>query len=283
MEQARMSNDNANINALVSPMELLKDLRSVKMLDASYGLPASNVRIGNAVDFDIDDVADPDAVYAHTLPSAELFAEKVAAMGISNKDRVVVYDRMGMAMAAARVWWMFRVFGHENVQVLDGGLSAWVRAGLPLESKTEDLPTPGAFTAAFRPELFKTGDAILANISAPAFTVVDARDAKRYAGDVPEPRPGVESGHIPGSVNVPFNNLIDPTSGAFRQGASLKEALAAVDAAKPVAVSCGSGVTACVIALGLYQLGHKDAAIYGGSWAEWGGNPALPRVKGSAP
>lgn len=269
-------------SALISPAELLPLLPNVKLIDASYGLPASNVRIGNAVDFDIDEVAEPRAVFAHTLPTPEFFAENVEALGISSGDRVVVYDRMGMAMAAARVWWMFRVFGHDNVQVLDGGLPAWIRAGYPLASKTDELPPKGRFEPNFRPGLFTTTEAIVKNLAAPGFTVVDARDARRYAGDVSEPRPGVEAGHIPGAVNVPFNTLIDPASGAMLKGAALQKALAPVGD-KPVAVSCGSGVTACVIALGLHELGRKDAAIYGGSWAEWGGNPALPRNKGNAP
>ncbi len=271
------------MSALISPEDLLPQLNTVKLIDASYGLPPSNARIGNAVDFDIDDVADPDAPFAHTLPAPELFAAKVAALGISSSDHVVVYDRMGMAMAASRVWWMFRIFGHDNVQVLDGGLPAWVRAGLPLQMKTEVPAAMGHFTTTFRPELHKQTTDILRNLTASDFTVLDARDAKRYSGEAPEPRPGVEAGHIPGAVNTPFQNLIDPATGRLKTAEGLKAELGAVNTAKPVAISCGSGVTACVVALGLFELGHKDAAIYGGSWTEWGGNPALPRVKGSKP
>ena len=271
------------MSALISPEELLTKLDSVKLIDASYGLPPSNARIGNAVDFDIDEIADLNSPFDHTLPSPAFFAEKVSQLGISNTDHIVVYDRMGMAVAAARVWWMFRTFGHDNVQVLDGGLPAWIRAGFPLQTKTETLPAAGNFTARFRPELHKKTADILANLTDKNFTVLDARDAKRYSGEAPEPRPGVESGHIPGALNTPFQSLIDPATGRFKTPEALAASLAAVDRTKPVAISCGSGVTACVVAIGLYQLGHKDAAIYGGSWTEWGGNADLPRTKGMTP
>jgi len=270
-------------SAIISPEDLLKKLDTVKLIDASWGLPNSNVRIGNAVDFDIDEIADLDAQFTHTIPAPEFFAACVSALGISNDDHVVVYDRMGMAMAASRVWWMFRLYGHDNVQVLDGGLPAWVRTGYPLQSKSERPLVPGHFTSRFRPEMHKNGADVLANLQSETFLVLDARDAQRYAGNVPEPRPGMEGGHIPGAVSAPFQTLIDPATGKFKTGAALKAELAHVDMDKPIAVSCGSGVTACVVALALHELGKEDAAIYGGSWQEWGGNPALPRTKGEKP
>ncbi|MEZ0224799.1 MAG: sulfurtransferase [Alphaproteobacteria bacterium] len=272
-------------SALISAAELktVLDAPDVKVLDASYGLPQMGERIGNAADFHIDEIADPDAPMPHTLPSAELFAEMVGALGVGSGDRVVVYDRAGMAMAASRAWWMFRAFGHDKVQILDGGLPAWMKSGYPLRPASGDAPKPAVFMASFRPELFKRRQDILDNLGKKSFTVVDARDARRYSGEAPEPRPGMAAGHIPGSINVPYVNLIDPATGLFRKTPDLKTALSRVDASKPVAVSCGSGVTACVVALALYETGNQNAAIYGGSWAEWGGDPALPKTKGGAP
>lgn len=256
----------------------------LRIIDASYGLPEADLRIPGAVDFDIDAVADSHAVLPHTLPPPEVFAIHAGALGISNDSRVIVYDRAGMAMAASRVWWMFRVFGHDNVQVLDGGLPAWLQAGYPVEAKTHTKPPALAeFKAVFRPVLFKTRAEMAANLKSGDFSVLDARDARRYSGEMPEPRPGMESGHIPGSLSVPYATLIDHSTGLMKKGADLDAALAAVDRTKPVAISCGSGVTACVVALGLYESEKTDAAVYGGSWAEWGSDLSLPKTKGSQP
>lgn len=277
-------------NALISAAELFEiiDRPDVRILDASYGLPEIPVKIGNAFAFDIDDVADPDAPLAHTLPSAEIFAEKAGAMGIANDDTVIVYDRVGMHMAAARAWWMFRVFGHDKVRILNGGLPAWVEQGLPLTPAGEETPEArktAVFKASFRPQLFKKKEDILNNIQVQEFNIIDARDSARYTGAAPEPRPGMTGGHIPGSRSLPFASLIDGNTGLMRKGEELEQIIhqSGFDAGKPVAISCGSGVTACVVALALYQTGHPDAAIYGGSWAEWGSDAALPKNKGENP
>ncbi|TAL31708.1 MAG: sulfurtransferase [Alphaproteobacteria bacterium] len=271
--------------ALISAEHLRKilDEPGVKLLDASYGLPTMGERIGNAVDFDIDEIADPDATQPHTLPSPEVFAELVGELGIGNNDRVIVYDRAGMAMAAARAWWMFRVFGHDKVQILDGGLPFWLKKNYPLQPVSGEPPARRVFRAKFRPELFRRRKDILDNLNKKSFTVVDARDAKRYSGEAPEPRPGIEPGHIPGSLNVPYASLIEPSTGLLRKKDELKNALRHVSTSKPIVVSCGSGVTACVVALALYQTGNQNAAIYGGSWMEWGGDPSLPKTKGGNP
>lgn len=256
------------MSALITPLELhdiYKD-KGIKILDASYGLPPFEMGIEGAVDFDIDDIADPDAPFLHTLPSADLFADRIGMLGISNDDNVIVYDRAGIAMAASRAWWMFRVFGHDRVRVLDGGLPAWVNAGFPLSAKSQHA-TPAVFHAAFQPHLFKQRSDMLANIASHAFTVLDARDAARFGG----------MGHIPESFNLPYASLLasDGTLGAKEH---LREKLSPYEGRK-IACTCGSGVTACVIALALYELGHKDAAIYDGSWTEWGSDPALPKEK----
>jgi thiosulfate/3-mercaptopyruvate sulfurtransferase len=273
------------MKALISTSELKEifEKPGVRLLDASYGLPPSSIRIGHAQDFDIDEVADHNAQFAHTLPTPAVFADAAEKLGISNSDHVVVYDRSGIAMAAARVWWMFRTFGHDKVQVLDGGLPAWVNAGYPVTEKADDILPRGAFKPAFRPELFKKRDDIVQNLTDKNFTVLDARDPRRYSGDMAEPRPGMGSGHIPGSLSLPYASLIDNQTGLFKTGDALTSALASVDTTKPVAISCGSGVTACVVAIGLHNAGHTDAAVYGGSWAEWGGDASLPKTKGSQP
>ena len=273
------------MTALISATELRNILEEpgVKILDASYGLPPAPGRIGKAIEFDIDMIADMNAAQAHTVPKARDFGGMMGEMGIGSGDRVIVYDRAGMAMAAARVWWMFRLFGHDNVQILDGGLPAWLNAGYTLEPFDDDAPSDAVFEAKLRPELIKHRQDIVENLAKKTFTVVDARDAKRYSGEAPEPRPGMEGGHIPGAVNVPYASLIDPATGLFKNKEDLRAALGRVDASRPVAISCGSGVTACVVALALFETGNENAAVYGGSWAEWGSDPALPKTKGGAP
>jgi thiosulfate/3-mercaptopyruvate sulfurtransferase len=276
-------------SALITPQELQNIITqpTTKILDASYGLPDLPVRIGHAVAFDIDDVADPDAPLAHTIPSAEVFAQKVAALGISNGDTVVIYDRNGMHMAAARAWWMFRLFGHDKVHVLNGGLPAWVEAGLPVTPKhdiAQSVPA-GQYTATLRPELVKFKDDILNNITTKSFTLLDARDARRYSGDMGEPRAGMGSGHVPGSHSLPFVELIDDNTGLMRDSDEIARIFAEknIDLSRPVACTCGSGVTACVIALALHDIGHTDAAVYDGSWSEWGASPDLPKKQGYMP
>jgi thiosulfate/3-mercaptopyruvate sulfurtransferase len=199
---------------------------------------------------------------------------------VSNGDLVVVYDRLGIHMAASRAWWMFRLFGHDNVRVLNGGLPAWIAAGYDTQDKNTS-PKQGTFTAKFRPELFKHQDDILKNIEGKSFQTLDARDSARFAGAAPEPRPGMAPGHIPGSVNTPFAALVDPVTGMMKPKDAIAAVLSRVDLSRPIACSCGSGVTACVVALGLHELGVGNAAVYDGSWAEWGGNAALPKATGS--
>lgn len=273
--------------ALISAIELngLMGDPALRVLDASYHLPDNGLRIAGAVDFDIDDVADPHAPLAHTLPNAELFAEKVGRLGVSNDNKVVVYDRGGMHMSAARAWWMFRVFGHDNVWLLNGGLPAWNAAGFDMEPQHGPLP-PAIYKAVYKAELVKSGQQILDNTATAQFTVIDARDALRYSGDVPEPRPGMEAGHIPGSYNLPFVQLIDRSNGLLKSPEEITELFkqAGINTKeKPIAVSCGSGVTACVVALALHELGIDNAAIYDGSWSEWGANKLTPKKKGTQP
>ena len=204
---------------------------SVKVLDGTYHLTPARRDAGaeflerhtpGAVRFDIDDVCDPVDPLPHMIPSPERFEEKVAALGISNGDTVIVYDVYGL-QSAARTWWMFRLFGHDAVAVLDGGLPAWVAAGGALEDG-EAAPEPGSFTAEFRPELVRSRDDLLRNLGSRAEQVLDARSAGRFTGSEPEPRAGMRSGHIPGSRSLPFTALLDPATKTVLPADKLRQA-----------------------------------------------------------
>lgn len=245
---------------------------TLRMIDATY--PANpgayaQARIGNAVLFDIDAVCDHGTALPHMLPRAGEFAAAVGAMGIGNDDTVVVYDQTGMVFAASRVWWMFRAFGHERVYVLDGGLPAWQKAGMPLERGSVSAPAAKPYTAHFDPALVRSAQEVQAALGDDSTVLLDARPADRFAGRAPEPRPGMRAGHIPGSRNIPAGSLIDPATGRLvRDNPQIMGAVSEKPAS--IITTCGSGVTACVLALALHEAGWPKAAVYDGSWSEWG-------------
>lgn len=260
---------------------LLGGKEKIKVLDATYSVAGGHqspydaflaCRIKGAEFFDIDAVADQGAPLPHTLPSPEYFAASVSAMGISNDDHVVIYDQSGAYMASSRVWWMFRVFGHENVYVLEGGLQAWIDQGFGTVKGAPDAPEPGAFTAAFKPEFVVGRNDLIANIETQEMLVLDARPAARFHGMAPEPRSGMRAGHIPKSLNLPFGALLDPETRMFKDDQSLEHIFKqlSIDDQDKVAVSCGSGVTACTVALALFKARRQNSAIYDASWSEWG-------------
>ncbi len=264
----------------------------IKNLDASYFVPGGVApaktrydegHIPGAVFFDIDDVADMSKSKEHAFPTAESFAAKVGALGIGNDHQVVVYDHLGGACAAARVWFMFRAFGHYKVAVLDGGRTKWSAEGRPY-SKEIPKVVPQTFRAQARSNRLHRKEDIAANIGAPIFQVLDARSKGRFEGTDPEPHPGLRSGHIPGSRNLPFLALLDGISKTWKDGDEIGRAFATagIDLGKPLATSCGSGVTACTLALGAYLVGNTETAIYDGSWVEWGADNTLPLEIGPA-
>jgi len=274
------------VDPLVTTEWLAKELGTpdLRVLDGTWHMPQlkrdpraefTQAHIPGAVFFDIDAIADHATSLPHMLPDAATFARAVGALGIGSGDRVVVYDVRGV-ISAARVWWTFRAFGHDAVAVLDGGLRKWRAEGRPVESGTP-APAARAFKATPRPELVRDLDTVRANIASRAAQVLDARSAGRFAGTEPEPRAGLRGGHIPGSLNLPYDSLYR-ADGTLQSPEELRAALqgAGIDLARPVVTTCGSGVTASVLALALYLVGRRDVAVYDGSWSEWGGRPDTP-------
>ncbi len=265
------------------------DQPDLVILDGSFKLPGvtpiaaedfATRHIPNARFFDIDKIADHETSLPHMLPSPEAFEHYAADLGISNDSVVVVYDTPGL-MSAGRVWWTLRTFGHDRVAVLDGGLRKWLAQGRPVTETVATFPK-GVFQARFHPEAVRSKTQVLDNIESRAEQVIDARSAARFTAAEKEARPGLRSGHIPGSLNLPFNALTNPETGELLDASSIAKAFekAGLDLSKPVTASCGSGVTAAALAFGLHLAGKDDVAIYDGAWTEWGQPGDTPVVTG---
>jgi thiosulfate/3-mercaptopyruvate sulfurtransferase len=271
------------MNPLVAPAWLASRFKdpNVVVLDAT--LPPAGVtpppdtraryrerHIPGAVFFDIDELSDHATGLPHMLPAPEVFAQSMAALGVSDAKTIVVYEQEGV-YSAPRAWWMLRSFGAREVYLLDGGLRAWVAAGMPVESGRVQRPA-AVFDARLQPGTVKNF-ADVQRIIAEGAQILDARSAERFRGTAPEPRPGIRSGHMPGSISVPFPELAD--EGRMKSAEELRALFSAkgVDLARPITTSCGSGVTAAVISLALEIAGAKETSLYDGSWAEYAQRP----------
>jgi len=258
--------------------------RNVRVVDGSWHMPQlkrdaraefAQAHIPGAGFFDIDAIADTRTSLPHMLPRPWEFARSVGTLGIGDGDRVIVYDSRGV-VSAARVWWTFRAFGHDAVAVLDGGFPRWRAEGRPVESGAP-APRPRRFTARLRRRLVRDLARIRGNLTKRREQVLDARSHGRFVGTEPEPRAGLRAGHIPGSLNLPYDQLYQPNGTLLGDDALRRQFEAAgLDLRKPIVASCGSGITASVLALGLYALGRSDVAVYDGSWTEWGGRVDTP-------
>jgi len=261
---------------------------NVVVLDASYYL-ANHKRdadaeflaghIPGAQRFDIDAISDKSNPLPHMLPSPEQFAQQISALGVGDGMTIVLYDGIGL-YGAARVWWTFRTFGSDNVRVLDGGMPKWKAENRPLETGAAKPRAVKTFTPRFNRNMVASIDDVQKVLLDKTAQVVDARSAGRFRGEAPEPRPGIRGGHMPGSFNVPYDEVLkdgrlqspDVIAAAFRQ--------AGVDLDKPAVTSCGSGVTASILTFAIDALGKPPGRVYDGSWVEWGGRPDTPVVKG---
>ena len=265
------------------------DAPDLVILDGSWHLPTSGrdarteylaEHIPGALFFDIDDLADEKSPLPHMLPPTVKFASRMKKMGIGDGKRIVVYDSYGL-FSAARVWWTFRAMGHQDVAVLNGGLKKWKSEGRPLEDGAPVARSSRHFTPLQNSELLRDLDDMKGYVAKGNMQIVDARPAGRFEGKDPEPRPGLRQGHIPGSKNVPSGSIVN-ADGTLKSKAELEKIFAAagIDPSEPVVTTCGSGVTASMLALSLAVLGQTNAAVYDGSWAEWGKDDGLPIATG---
>ena len=255
------------------------------VFDATKYLPNENrdgraeflaAHIPGARYFDIDEVADQDSDLPHMIPTAGRFERLMSRMGVASTTRVVFYDQKGIA-SSARGWWLMGLFGHDNAAVLDGGLPKWRKEGRAVEAGAPLAAPTSHYIAAFRPQRVRGVGDLIGNLASGAELVLDARAAGRFSGAQKEIRPGVRSGHIPGSANLPYDQLLT-ADGTFLRPEALRARLAnaGVDGKKPVVTSCGSGVTACILTMGMVLAGLPAAAVYDGSWTEWGSRSDTP-------
>ncbi|WP_145554978.1 3-mercaptopyruvate sulfurtransferase [Yersinia canariae] len=270
-----------NSSFLVTPQWLAEhiDDANIVILDARMSPPGLTPKrdiqaefeqrhIPGAVYFNIDAIADNSTDLPHMLPSPQVFGEMVGQLGVNEQHTLVIYDD-GNLFSAPRVWWTFRLFGAQKVRILAGGLSGWQQAGFALESGPAK-PTSQTFNATFNSAAVKNSNEVLAAIESNEIQILDARPASRFKAQEPEPRPGLRLGRIPGSINVPWGSMVE--NGNLKSPQELANIFAAqgVDLTKPIITSCGSGVTAAVVALGLTAVNASSVSLYDGSWAEWG-------------
>jgi thiosulfate/3-mercaptopyruvate sulfurtransferase len=263
----------------------------LRVVDGSWYLPTTErdpaaehaaEHIPGAIFFDLDASSDSATALPHMLPRPQAFAERMSGLGIDDDDELVVYDGSGANASAARVWWMFRVFGHPRVALLDGGLGKWKAEGRPLEVGPVRLP-PARFTARLDRSAVRSLENLRAVLASGAEQVVDMRSAGRFAATEPEPRPGLRGGHIPGSRNLPFTELVAPDGTVLpRSELERRIAAAGVDPDRRIIATCGSGTSACTLIHALHLLGRTGVSLYDGAWTEWGGRSDTPVATGGS-
>lgn len=280
------------MDSLVSTEWLAAEMGAsdLRIVDATKHLPEAgrNARaeyedghIPGAVFMNLDELVDANAPVENTLPPADKFASRMQALGLGDGSRIVLYDDSAVK-SSARAWFMLRMFGAHNVAILDGGIAKWIAEGRALTKGVETLRRRHFTTWSDERQVRSKGQ-MLSNLATRAEQVVDARGEPRFTGASPETRAGLASGHIPGSLNMPYTNLFN-ADGTWKDTAGLREAFAGagIDLERPVITSCGSGVTACVVAFALHLVGKDDVALYDGSWTEWGADPDTPKAVGAA-
>jgi thiosulfate/3-mercaptopyruvate sulfurtransferase len=279
------------MDSLVSTEWLASEMSAgdLRIVDATLHLPAAGRdaadeyqagHIPGAVFMNLAELIDAASPVENTLPSAEKFASRMQSLGLGDGSRIVIYDDSAVK-TSARAWFMLRKFGAHSVALLDGGLAKWKAEHRPLAAGTESL-RHRHFTAWSDDRRLRSKEQVSANIASQAEQLLDARSAARFSGDEADPRPGIASGHIPGSLNLPYGELFNP-DGTWKDKAGLRAAFdkAGIDLSKPVVTTCGSGITACVLLFGMHLLGKNDGSLYDGSWTEWGGDPSTPKELGA--
>ena len=272
----------------VSPQQLetLRSSSEILILDASWHMPTTgknaykdylNEHIPGAVFFDIDAISDKETDLPHMLPSVDFFSLAMRALGLNNESHAVVYDSLGL-FSAPRLWWTLQVFGLRKISILAGGLPAWKSQGLPLETGPVNS-RPGNFEARYDASLVANAQEVAFALNNGEAQILDARSSGRFRGEVPEPRPGLRSGHMPGALNLPFQELIE--NGSLSSIETLEKVFqnSGINIQKPIIATCGSGLTACILALAIAATGKDIPKVYDGSWSEWGGMENLPVEK----